>query len=174
MFSEETLEKMGPLLINDELAEFTISLWLQTSGELLVELYRPHSGGGGVLYILTDMEQYHHMMNNTHPQAILFALRERQFPVRGIGGDSLLDETLGLIAEGEYFLIVSPDVYPKRLDILFDGNTVQKLREAFQNLKGIEIWVGKEPAMPDVYWKQNTVDNELIIVKQKQLLEAST
>jgi len=53
---------MGPFIYTEPIATNTLRNWLERSGDLFVELYKPHSGAGGDYYIVADFSQYVDLM----------------------------------------------------------------------------------------------------------------
>ncbi len=153
---------MGPFIYTEPVVADTLKNWFGLSGELFVELYKPHSGGSGFLYVLNSYAQYEDLMANAKPGSISFVLRDRQLQIRGVVDDVLISKALNQIADGEYYTIIEPCEYPNSFSYLGEGNTHAELKNDLEKLRGIEVWAGVDPNMPDEYWKENLADDALI------------
>jgi hypothetical protein len=156
---------MEPFIYTDHIVTDTLNDWFRASGELFVELYKPHSGGSGFFYVLNTYAQYEHLMVNAKPGSISFILRDKQLPIRGIVDDGLIENALKQIPDGEYYAVIEPCVYPNSFVYLGDGNTHSELKNDLEKLRGVEVWAGVDLNMPDEYWKGNHADDALIAKK---------
>ena len=156
---------MGPFAYSDPMVKKALTNWFAQSGEIVVELYVPHSGGGGAFFALTAYSQFEHLIATAKPNAICFALRERQLPIRGEVRDNLTSLAIQQIADGRNYLVVKPSHYPAQLAVLADGKSHAQLRTDLENLWGEEVWIGPEFEMPNEYWKENTATDALIVMK---------
>jgi hypothetical protein len=156
---------MGPFIYTEHIVTDTLNDWFKASGELFVELYKPHSGGSGFFYVLNTCAQYEDLMANARTGSISFILRDRQLPIRGIVDDSFIENALNQIPDGEYYTVIEPCVYPNSFVYLGDGNTHAELKSDLEKLRGAEAWAGVDLNMPDEYWKENVADNALIAKK---------
>jgi hypothetical protein len=158
---------MGPFSFTDSVVRDTLTAWFKQSGELVVELYLPHSGGSGFFFALATFSEFEDLIANAKPGSICFVLRDLQLPIRGKVTDALISEALGQIADGKNYLIAKPSRYPAQLDVVADGKNHHQLRTDLEKLRGEEVWVGPEIEMPSEYWQENTATDALIAVKGK-------
>jgi hypothetical protein len=156
---------MGPFTYTESIVARTLKDWFNTSGELFVELYKPHSGGSGFFYVLNTYAQYEDLMVNAKPGSIAFVLRDRQLPIRGIVDDGFIANAVNQIPDGEYYAVIEPCVYPNSFVYLGDGNTHAELKNDLEKLRGVEVWAGVDLNMPEEYWKENLANNALIAKK---------
>jgi hypothetical protein len=159
---------MGPFACSEPVVKETLKDWFMRSGELFVELYLPHSGGGGHFYVLTDYWQYEELMAKAKPGSISFVLRDCQLPVRGHVCDELIAQAVKCVGEGSYYLIVKPGLYPTPLTVLADGSTHTALTLDLEKLRGTQVWIGTDFQMPDQYWHENTGEDALIATKPSE------
>ena len=158
---------MGPFIYTEPRVADTLQKWFASTGELFVELYRPHSGTGGDFYRLLSYADYQNLMERADPGAIVFVSRDRHFPLRGIVDDAFIRHCLEEIKDGESHLIIRPSAYPETIDYLGDGNSHAELKRDLQSARDSEVWVGRDFCMPDKYWIPNTAENALIATKPK-------
>ena len=127
--------------------------WLQATGELCVEVYHPHSGGGGGFYLLHAMEDLKSLLiQDTWPEIALTIFRDIQFPLRGIADDKLLQQALEQIPDGEPYGIISLDHYPTICTFKGDGKSHAELRHDFLDIIGDEVAIGINVIWNDALW----------------------
>jgi hypothetical protein len=122
--------------------------WLQETGELYLDLDRPHSGGSNssahFVHSLAELRAI--VSRETWPEVVISIFRAKQYPIRGIADDRLLTAALEQIGDGQWFSILSLGDAP--LDPCRDlgrGDGHEKLREEFARLAGRQILVGQDP-----------------------------
>src|SRR5258708_39971941 len=83
--------------------------WLQETGELYMDLDRPHSGGlNNSLYFLDNLSRLKSIVSQeTHPEVCIYIFRKKHYPIRGTVGDALLATVLEQIPDRQYFTILS-------------------------------------------------------------------
>jgi hypothetical protein len=160
---------MGPFVYSDPLVKETLTKWFAHSGEIVVELYLPHSGGGGVFFALTDYAQFEDLIATAKPNAICFVLRDRQLPIRGKVTDNLISLAIQQIADGRNYLVLKPSHYPAQLDVVAEGKSHGQLRTDLEILRGEELWIGPDFEMPNEYWHGNAATDALVVVKGKKI-----
>jgi len=153
---------MGPFSIHQAEAKISVKLWLESSGELFVEVYKPHSGSGGDFYIVNSLAQFEELVSKARPGSILFVLREKQFPLRGIADDQFKAAAMTLIPEGVWYLIIEPCTYSSSIFHITEGNSHSELIDDLDKLQGKEIWLGPDPKTPNTYWEPDYDPNALI------------
>jgi hypothetical protein len=134
------------LFAEDDLA--LLSDWLEQTGELYMDLDRPHSGGSNnsVHFIRSLADLRAIVARETHPEVSISIFRRKQYPLRGVADAGLLAAALELIPDHQWFSILSPCADP-----LIPGSVVgfgdrhEELREEFVRLEGRPVWVGQNP-----------------------------
>ena len=159
---------MKPISATEPIVKQTLTEWFGASGELVIELDVPHSGGSGDFYVLNFYAQFEDLILKARPNAIAFVLRDKHFPVRGIVDDALISLSFEKIFDEEYYLIVEPPKFPQRLSFVGDGNTHVELKNDLEKLRGQEVWLGREPEFPNSYVEQH-LENALVICKPKEI-----
>jgi len=125
-----------------------LSDWLQETGELYVDLHRPHSGGdNSSFYFTSTLAQLKEIVvSEGHPEVSITIFRQKQYAIRGIADEKLAHEALALIPEGEWFSILSLEKVPSTpWNVIGSGNTHAELQESLANLKGQSIRFGRNP-----------------------------
>lgn len=122
--------------------------WLQETGELYMDLNRPHSGArnNSVHFVrsLADLKVI--VSRETHPEVDISIFRARQYPIRGIAGEELLAAALEQIPDNQDFHILSVEADPLApCTAIGFGDSHQELREEVSRLAGEQIWVGQDP-----------------------------
>ena len=81
--------------------------WLQETGELYMDLDRPHSGGlNNSLYFLDTLSRLKSIVSQeTHPEVCIYIFRKKHYPIRGILDDALLASALEEIPDRQDFSI---------------------------------------------------------------------
>ena len=123
-----------------------ISDWLSETGELVVCLDRPHSGGSYVQYTIERLSDLRSLLaDETWPEIHLTVFRGIQYPVRGHVDDDLVAKALQTIPEGQAYTIARIGRYPAQFKYLDEGETHAELKMQLEALRGEEIAVGEEP-----------------------------
>jgi hypothetical protein len=83
--------------------------WLQETGELYMDLDRPHSGGmNNSLHFLDNLRALKEIVSRErHSEVGIYIFRKKQYPIRGIMDDALLATALEQIPDAQYFNILS-------------------------------------------------------------------
>jgi hypothetical protein len=162
---KQTTTLMGPISVYDESVVAKVKEWIAVSKELLIELYQPHSGGGGTWYLVTSFAKFHEMAAKVPSGAVLFILHQPQFLIRGVVDDDLIKRALDEIQDGEWYTIAELKFYPAPLSYLGNGNSRTELRADLGDCRGMVVCLGKEPDLPEQYWVKN--DDEDIIIARK-------
>ncbi len=158
---------MGPYTLFEPIATQVLRDWFSASTELFVELDRPHSGASGDYYSLNSYLQFDDLLTKASPGAVCFVLRDKQLPLRGLVDDTFTQRALEWLEDGDYYIIVEPSSYPQAIRFLGDGKTKFELEQELRELRGTDVWVGQDFKFPDLYWKENSDLNALIITKPK-------
>jgi hypothetical protein len=121
--------------------------WITELGELYVYIEYPHSGGGGIGYLVQDLENIRDLISQqTHPEIEISIFRAIVFPIRGKDPSALLQRALREIPEGQYFQIVTTAPYPHECQCLGDGQGHDELRRVLADLApGQQIGIGVHP-----------------------------
>ncbi len=159
---------MKPISATEPIVKQILTAWFSLSSELVVELEVPHMGGSFDFYVLNSYAQFEDLILMAYPNGIAFVLRDKHFPVRGIVDDALISLSLEKITDGEYYLIVEPPKFPQRLSFVGDGNTHVELKNDLEQLRGQEVWLGREPELPSSYLKDD-LEIALVIRMPKEI-----
>src|SRR4051794_23148163 len=110
--------------------------WLSETGELYVDVYRPHSGGSGTAYLVRSASDVEALIaKQTWPELVVTVFRRLQYPLRGIADDALLAQALQQTRDGEWFHFVSlDDYYPSPCSWRGSGSTHAELRQEFHEI----------------------------------------
>jgi hypothetical protein len=122
--------------------------WLQETGELFMDLDRPHSGGdNGSVYFIRSLAQLKRIVvEEKHPEVSITIFRERQYPIRGTADEKLMAAALDFIPDGEWFSIVSLGDHPfASCSVVGFGDTHAELREDFIRLRNKSVCFGRNP-----------------------------
>ena len=122
--------------------------WLQQTGELYMDLDRPHSGGlNNSLYFLNSLSHLKSIVaEETHPEVSISIFREKQYPIRGLMNGALLTTAFEQIPDRQYFTILSrADDSLAPFNVIGFGDSHDELREEFARLKGKHGRIGQDP-----------------------------
>jgi len=122
--------------------------WLQETGELYVDLDRPHSGGdNSSTYFIDSLAQLKKIVGaEGHREISITIFRQKQYPIRGVVDESLVSEAIAYLRDGEWFSIVSLGDGPLApCKIVASGDTQAELRQSFDELKGHTVRFGQNP-----------------------------
>lgn len=156
---------MGPISVYDESVVAKVKEWIAASNELFIELYQPHSGGGGTWYLVSSFANFNEMVVKARSGAVLFILRQPQFPIRGVVDNALIKRALDEIQDGEWYTVAELGFYPAPLPFLGNGNTHVELEGDLEECRGMSVCLGRDPDLPEQYWVKN--DDEGVIVARK-------
>src|SRR5437870_12828740 len=83
--------------------------WLQETGELYLDLDRPHSGGSNnsVHFVTSLVELKAIISRETWPEVDISIFRAKLYPTRGVADEKLLLTVMEQIPDGQYFTILS-------------------------------------------------------------------
>ena len=154
---------MGPFLFPDPIAVNIMKDWLLESREIFVEVYRPHSGSGGTVYVLNNFSQFDDLVTKCNPGSLCFVLRDKQLQIRGRVDDAFIDQALEEIADGQKYRIIEPNRYPQAISSFGQGNSHSELEHDLRELQGLNVWTGFDFCFPENYWIEDFTDNKLII-----------
>lgn len=122
--------------------------WLQDSGELYMDLDRPHCGAlnNSVHFIHSLAQMKGIVSEERHPDICIQIFREKQYPIRGIADETLLTAALDFIPDGEWFSILSLGEGPLApCSVVGSGDTHAELRDEFIRLKDKRVRFGRNP-----------------------------
>ena len=163
---------MGPISIDDPAFRQTIENWLQESSDLFVEVYYPHSGGNGRLFLVRTIQDFEKLVSEARSNAVIFVLRNLQFPIRGMVDDSLIAQAIDTVGLTEAYDIVSPVFFPVELQYLEESGSATRAQylQDLENLRGKIIFTGKSAIMPESYSEPNPDENSLVARKSKDIV----
>lgn len=122
--------------------------WLQDTGELYMDLDRPHSGGtNNSVHFIHSLAQIKGIVSEErHPEVSIEIFREKQYPIRGVADETLLAAALDFIPDGEWFKILLLGDGPfAPCSVVGFGDTHAELRDDFIRLKGKSVRFGQDP-----------------------------
>ena len=122
--------------------------WLQESGELYVDLDRPHSGGSNSSsYFVDRLSGLKEIVSQeTHPEVLLHIFREKLYTIRGNMDDALLAAALEQIPDRQWFSILTVVEDPLApAERIGSGDCHDELRDEFIRLKGRNVRIGRDP-----------------------------
>ncbi len=157
---------MGPFASTNQEVGQILRSWFDSADDLLVERYKPHSGGGGYWFVVQAYAAIEDLIMRADSGMVIFVLQDQPYPIRGIANDKLIAEALDDYEEGQTWTIVKPGFYPTEFESLEDAETWEGLRQVLEQWRGSEIWVGKDQEMPGHYWEKNEQKDALIIIKE--------
>jgi hypothetical protein len=149
--------------------------WLEETGELYLDLDRPHSGGANnSLYFVRNLAELRGIVSNeTWPEVDISIFRAKQFPIRGLADEKLLAAAMEQIPDNQYFTLLS--VGADRLapcGAIGWGDSHKELREEFARLEGQQVWIGQDPfdLPPNDHFDRffNSPDRVLVVRFHKQ------
>ncbi|MCU0239775.1 MAG: hypothetical protein MUC29_10060 [Pyrinomonadaceae bacterium] len=158
----------------------TLNNWLEQTGELFVDIYQPHSGGGSLDYLVSSVAELKQLIQNqTSAEIEITILREKQFSLVGIADHEFLETALNLVKDGEWYEIISQKKdFPSPINCLGSGDNHSELREDFSKLWGQEIRFGHIPLeiYDDKWFKENRSDYFRLtvtknVIYQKEITE---
>jgi hypothetical protein len=139
-----------------------LSDWLSETGELYVNIEYPHSGGSGSSYFIRSMTDLKTLIvGQTHGEIDITIFHEKQFPLRGIADEQLLEQALRMIPDGELYQYVSLEdsVFPKSIAVWGSGVSHEEFRQEFAEDVGKHIAVGQNPH--DIHLNDEWFDTHL-------------
>ncbi len=122
--------------------------WLQDTGELYMDLDRPHSGGrNNSVHFIQSLAQIKGIVSEEkHPEVRIEIFREKQYPIRGEANETLLAAALDFITDGEWFnILLLGDGPLAPCQIVGFGDSHAELRDDFARLKDKSIHFGRNP-----------------------------
>jgi hypothetical protein len=122
--------------------------WLSETGELYLDLDRPHSGGSkNSLHFVRNLAELRVIISNeTWPEIDISIFRAKQYPIRGFADEKLLATAMEQIPDSQYFTILSVGADPLApCGAIGWGSGHRELREEFARLERRQVWVGQDP-----------------------------
>jgi hypothetical protein len=122
--------------------------WLQETGELYMDLDRPHSGGSnGSVYFFGSLSELKGIVSQEAWREVnISVFRAKQYPIRGIFDARLLAVALAQIPDVQYFSILSgADSALRPCEVIGWGDSHEELREEFARLEGRQVRIGQNP-----------------------------
>jgi hypothetical protein len=140
--------------------------WLVETGELYVDIYLSHSGGGGTDYFVRSVDQLEELVSRqTWPELVVTVFRRLQYSLRGVADESLLERGLQSIPEGEWFTVILLEdyFYPSEPSWRSNGNSHAEFRQEFSEVMGRRVGIGQNPFDKDDSWIRSTPDEALVL-----------
>jgi|GEM_PF-6354544 len=107
--------------------------WIRSSGDVLLDLYYPHSASGGTLYLLNDPAQVASVIDEAEKAkygdgtSILTAIRNKFYPLRGMVSRELIEQMRNAWPGGCFSIVRLDSVWPQSLSCVGDGETREEL-----------------------------------------------
>jgi hypothetical protein len=126
-----------------------LSDWLEETGELYVDVYRPHSASSSSGYLVRSLQELKSLVvkQNDRPEIVFRIFRKQQLPLRGIASEELLEQALEQFPNGEPFYVAYLDYYPEHCNRQAEGDSHSQLRQAIKEEFGELIAIGSPPAI---------------------------
>lgn len=133
------------LLTAEHLAK--LQQWLDETGELYVDVYCRHSGGGGTPYLVRSLKELQELVSGqTCRKLVVSVFRGLQYPLRGVADDALLAQALQQIPDGRWYsMILLEDYYPSQVSYMGSGDSHAEMRQDFAENAGLLIGFGENP-----------------------------
>jgi hypothetical protein len=110
--------------------------WLAESGELYVHIGSQYAARDVKGYFITELSQLKALLDNhSSPSIQIYIFRDRQYSVRGIASQDLLDAAMQMKSPNGWYTIVSLEPYPEPIYYLAAGKNYSKLNRKFANSK---------------------------------------
>lgn len=157
-----------------------LSDWLAETGELYVDVYLPHSGGGGIGYFIRSLRDLKSLVSQqTWREIDITIFRKLQFPLRGIASEQLLEQALQQIPENHPYEIVNLRSYPEHCTYCGSGKSHIELRRELTEVFGELVGIGQEPdyssqlssAVSNVFTVAVTLSNQFQVYKNQDFYE---
>ncbi len=134
--------------------------WLQETGELYTDVYLPRTARTSDCYFIHAMDDLKSLVEQqSRSQMVLTIFHRRQYPLRGIADETLLEQALEQIPDGECYTIVSLSKFPSSVKFSGSGKSHAELRHEFAEILGEEVGIGHEPCVVhDKMWFKRQLD----------------
>ena len=136
----------------------TLQSWLQENGEVLIDIYLQHSGGGGTLYLLKPpmqaqtINEFARSLSERYGdgRVTITAFRSGYYPLRGKVDDVFIEKMKAAWQGDSWYSIANlEDIFPEPLGILGSGDTQGELESDLANImsrwKGHLVGFGENP-----------------------------
>jgi hypothetical protein len=125
--------------------------WFSESGELFVDVYHPHSGGGSEHFLLRSVSELDRLLETRPCREIeLCVYRGTPFPYRGIAGPELAAEALAGLPEGDRYAVASLEAQiAGACEILGDTESKEELEALVAEVAGRLVGIGLHPSDGD-------------------------
>ena len=155
---------MGPVRFGDPEAERAIGKAISSSGECLVEIYRPHGGGGGFQFFISSLEQLRDIATGNPLGTIVFAWTLPQYPLHGRIDARFIERAAAAMESGKSYSLVVANSYPEPVDFLESIHSVEELRQEAEGSMGEEVRFGEDPDSPD-YWIDSSDWSSVYVIR---------
>ena len=146
------------LPIDSPLTRERVTHWLAQGNLVVAEVYRPHSGAGGHLYVLAEVAHFDSLVAlSPRRHVVLFA---RWAPVRGVVDRAFVDAVVGTLPENADYLAAPAKVYPDELSAS-DGRGRANFTRDLVTLQGQLAFAGPYPPLSQKYWLPDTSPDAL-------------
>ena len=159
------------MMLNNKQKE-VLNVWLGETGELYVDVFLPHSGGGGTGYLLRSIQDLESLIKRiTWPIGTITIFRNLQYPLRGIANEELLEKALKTFPDSSIHVILIGDegYFPSSCIYVGGGDSHQELIESYHEFEGQLVGIGQNPYdESDTIWMESSPDVMFIKVEQQK------
>jgi hypothetical protein len=133
------------LLTDDDRAG--LDRWFHESGDLLVEVFHPHSGAGSRWYVFSAVSQLDQCLEAEVGLEIgINVYRDRPFPYRGVAAAELVADAMKGLPDGEHYAVASfEDGLPGPCYIVDETDKKDELLRIVGEVTGQQIGIGLNP-----------------------------
>lgn len=147
----------------------TVEDWLRTSGDVVLDMYFPHSASGGTLFLLKNNENVQQAIAQAEEAkigdgtAILTAIRNKFYPLRGIVNEEFIKQIRAAWPGDRWYSIVGLNtVYPQPLSFFGSGDSQEILNKELEDLlseqRGSYVGFGEHPWDTDDWCDRNDIE----------------
>ncbi len=157
---------MGPWYSSDERVLPIAKEWLDEKGVLFADVYMPHSGHSGNLYLICKLSQFIRLLDDAPFNSVIMIFKG-SFIFHGH-----LDEQMSIafqekFSEGEDWWVLEGNYYPDEVEILASGSSWSHIESELMDEpeRLINVYIGREITYYPDYWIENT-DNNIMILRK--------
>jgi len=146
-----------------------LNTWLSENGELCVDVYLPHSAGGGTQYFVRSIEDLESLiLGQSWRELVVTVFRRLQYPLRGVADASLLERALQQIPDGDWytFVVLEDYCYPSHPQ-WGSGSSHAEFRQEFSEVLGRPVGIGRNPFDYDDSWIRSSPDEAMELHLQR-------
>jgi len=157
------------LKLDKEQFRKTLEDWVRSSGDVLLDMYFPHSASGGTLYLLKTIEHIQKAISQAEEAkygdgtSILTAIRNKFYPLRGKVDEEFIKQIRAAWPGDRWYSIVDLNaVYPQELSFFGSGDSKELLNKELEELlsgqTGDYVGFGEHPMDTDDWCDRNDIE----------------